>query len=147
MVMASTQVARTAAQLHEAAQDVARVAASRSALPERRYLTARVPARGAGKPSGDLDAGRPSPTQGRSITLRALARWMSAEAFSTACLSPLVSEQIALGEPRFEEHLATWRRSPSPSASHRQPFGGLVSFLAGCGGIRSGRGAPGLRSG
>lgn len=34
MVMASTQVARTAAQLHEAAQDVARVAASRSAQPE-----------------------------------------------------------------------------------------------------------------
>jgi hypothetical protein len=34
MVMASTQVARAAAQLHEAAQDVARVAASRSAQPE-----------------------------------------------------------------------------------------------------------------
>jgi hypothetical protein len=32
--MASTQVARAAAQLHEAAQDVARVAASRSAQPE-----------------------------------------------------------------------------------------------------------------
>ena len=34
MVMASTHVARAAAQLHEAAQDVARVAASRSAQPE-----------------------------------------------------------------------------------------------------------------
>jgi hypothetical protein len=34
MVMASTQVARAAAQLHEAAQDVARVAASRCAQPE-----------------------------------------------------------------------------------------------------------------
>ena len=34
MVMASTQVARAAAQLHEAAQDVSRVAASRSAQPE-----------------------------------------------------------------------------------------------------------------
>jgi len=33
MVMASTQVARAAAQLHEAAQDVARVAASRSTQP------------------------------------------------------------------------------------------------------------------
>jgi len=34
MVMASTQIARAAAQLHEAAQDVARVAARRSAQPE-----------------------------------------------------------------------------------------------------------------
>jgi anti-sigma regulatory factor (Ser/Thr protein kinase) len=34
MVMASTHVARAAAQLHEAAQDVARVAASRGAQPE-----------------------------------------------------------------------------------------------------------------
>jgi anti-sigma regulatory factor (Ser/Thr protein kinase) len=34
MVMVSTHVARAAAQLHEAAQDVARVAASRSAQPE-----------------------------------------------------------------------------------------------------------------
>jgi hypothetical protein len=34
MVMASTQVARAAAQLHEAAQDAARVAARRSAQPE-----------------------------------------------------------------------------------------------------------------
>jgi hypothetical protein len=32
--MASTQVARAAAQLHEAAQDVARVAALRSAQPQ-----------------------------------------------------------------------------------------------------------------
>ena len=34
MVMASTKVARAAAQLHEAAQDVARVAASRNTQPE-----------------------------------------------------------------------------------------------------------------
>jgi hypothetical protein len=41
MVMASTQVARAAAQLHEAAQDVARVAASRSAQPEDMIMNGR----------------------------------------------------------------------------------------------------------
>jgi hypothetical protein len=41
MVMASTQVARAAAQLHEAAQDVARVAASRSAQPEDMIMSGR----------------------------------------------------------------------------------------------------------
>src|ERR1700722_2847451 len=39
--MASTQVARAAAQLHEAAQDVARVAASRSAQPEDMIMNGR----------------------------------------------------------------------------------------------------------
>jgi anti-sigma regulatory factor (Ser/Thr protein kinase) len=41
MVMASTQVARAAAQLHEAAQDVARVAAGRSAQPEDMVMNGR----------------------------------------------------------------------------------------------------------
>jgi len=41
MVMASTQVARAAAQLHEAAQDVAHVAASRSAQPEDMIMNGR----------------------------------------------------------------------------------------------------------
>ena len=41
MVMASTRVARAAAQLHEAAQDVARVAASRSAQPEDMIMNGR----------------------------------------------------------------------------------------------------------
>ena len=41
MVMASTQVARAAAQLHEAARDVARVVASRSAQPEDMIMNGR----------------------------------------------------------------------------------------------------------
>jgi hypothetical protein len=41
--MASTQVARAAAQLHEAAQDVARVAALRSAQPEELTTGPQVP--------------------------------------------------------------------------------------------------------
>jgi anti-sigma regulatory factor (Ser/Thr protein kinase) len=41
MVMASTQVARAAAQLHEAAQDAARVAASRRAQPEDMIMNGR----------------------------------------------------------------------------------------------------------
>ena len=41
MGMASTQVARAAAQLHEAARDVARVAALRSAQPQQ--LTTKPP--------------------------------------------------------------------------------------------------------
>jgi hypothetical protein len=41
MVMASTQVARAAAQLHEAARDVARVAASRSVQPEDMIMNGR----------------------------------------------------------------------------------------------------------
>jgi hypothetical protein len=41
--MASTQVARAAAQLHEAAQDVARVAALRSAQPQEPTTDPQVP--------------------------------------------------------------------------------------------------------
>ena len=41
--MASTQVARAAAQLHEAAQDVARVAALRSAQPQEPTADPQVP--------------------------------------------------------------------------------------------------------
>lgn len=41
--MASTQVARAAAQLHEAARDVARVAALRSAQPEELTTGPQVP--------------------------------------------------------------------------------------------------------
>lgn len=41
--MASTQVARAAAQLHEAALDVARVAALRSAQPQEPTTDAQVP--------------------------------------------------------------------------------------------------------
>jgi hypothetical protein len=41
--MASTQVARAAAQLHEAAQDVARVAALRSAQPQEPATGPQVP--------------------------------------------------------------------------------------------------------
>jgi hypothetical protein len=43
MDMASTQVARAAAQLHEAAQDVARVAALRSAQPQELMTEPPVP--------------------------------------------------------------------------------------------------------
>ena len=43
MVMASTQVARAAAQLHEAALDVARVAALRSAQPQEPMTSPQVP--------------------------------------------------------------------------------------------------------
>jgi hypothetical protein len=43
MVMASTQVARAAAQLHEAALDVARVAAFRSAQPQEPATDRQVP--------------------------------------------------------------------------------------------------------
>jgi hypothetical protein len=70
--MASTQVARAAAQLHEAALDVARVAALRSAQPEELTTDPRVPQQlglaededdtvppGAGttRPEKDADAG------------------------------------------------------------------------------------------
>ena len=43
LVMASTQVARAAAQLHEAALDVARVAALRSAQPQEPATGPQVP--------------------------------------------------------------------------------------------------------
>jgi hypothetical protein len=43
MDMASTQVARAAAQLHEAAQDVARVAALRSTQPQELMTEPPVP--------------------------------------------------------------------------------------------------------
>jgi hypothetical protein len=76
LVMASTQVARTAAQLHEAALDVARVAALRSAQPQEPATGPQVPRQSGLADNEDGDGGR--------VTVRTVADEMAQGTISEA---------------------------------------------------------------